>query len=132
MDRGDVQGKLNNARGKWKSKNIKNYDLELWRDFFGREELMGPFILKIRNNKLISAKYKFTGNTVEEGVLREIPNTMDEVYDLIHFESNQNIDNMDVVYSDDDGHPMQVFVARAEGDDEEGAQVYFLRNFEKQ
>jgi hypothetical protein len=129
LDRAEIQGKLNGARGKWKSKAIKNYDFELWRDFFGKQELLGPFIIKVRNNKVISTRYKSTGRDVDDEVLREIPRTIDELYDLIHFESNQNIDNMDVVYSDEDVYPTQVFVARAENDSEEGAQAFFIRNF---
>jgi hypothetical protein len=133
LDRAKEKANLEKARGLWeKFQANSNYTFELERDIFGPEDLLGPFILEVRSGKVSKASVKSSGLPVEAEILSDIPNTLDDMFDLIQFEVNQNVATLDVEYStlDGYGYPKVLFVARADGDVDEGVKIYFIRNFE--
>ena len=108
-----IQSELENHRSQWDSfvGEAKNYDMTLERICFCHKDYRGPFVMRIRNGEVQSAKYlsdTLRGSSTNPDLLNGLL-TVDGVFGQIQNALDRSYVEIKVTYDETTGHPSSFY-----------------------
>ena len=125
--RREIHANMKSAKAKWHTRLAREYSFEFERVCYEcPDEYNGPFSISVESGQVTSAVYTESGESVSLEVFLGLY-CIEDMFDSIESESNQDINYMKVDYDESQGYPRSLAVSHFGGEKKE-LKMHYVKN----